>query len=112
MLTNHYRNPAPSPYSSPLCEDRTSMNSRTSQPGREKGDAVHKDASGARICPEAAIGLDLRPGFRWPQLEVPRKQGDNRRRRLGTDKGENRILGGSDPTLSGFSAAQRLRRRG
>ncbi len=28
------------------------------------------------------------------------------------DGGENRFLGGSDPTLSGFSAAQRLRRRG
>jgi hypothetical protein len=28
------------------------------------------------------------------------------------DGGENRFLGGSDPTLSGMEAAQRLRRRG
>jgi len=28
------------------------------------------------------------------------------------DGGENRFLGGSDPTLSGLGAAQRLRRRG
>ena len=28
------------------------------------------------------------------------------------DNGENPILGGSDPTLSGWAAAQRLRRRG
>jgi len=37
---------------------------------------------------------------------------DNRRRSLGMDAGENRFLGGSDPTLSGLSAAQRLRHRG
>src|SRR6266481_6888453 len=37
---------------------------------------------------------------------------DNLRRSVGMDGGENRFLGGSDPTLSGFSAAQRLRRRG
>jgi hypothetical protein len=28
------------------------------------------------------------------------------------DNGENPILGGSDPTLSGWAAAQRLRRQG
>ena len=53
---------------------------------------AQKDASGARRCPEAAFGLDLRPDFRWPQLEVLRKQGDNWRRSLGADKGENRIF--------------------
>jgi hypothetical protein len=40
------------------------------------------------------------------------KERDERRRSIGAERGENRILGGSDPTLSGFSAAQRLRRRG
>jgi len=40
------------------------------------------------------------------------KNRDNRRRSLGMDGGENRFLGGSDPTLSGLEAAQRLRRRG
>ena len=36
----------------------------------------------------------------------------NRRRSVGMDGGENRFWGGSDPTLSGMGAAQRLRRRG
>jgi hypothetical protein len=44
--------------------------------------------------------------------ELQEKKRDNRRRRVGTDGGENRFLGGSDPTLSGMEAAQRLRRRG
>src|ERR1700675_2036325 len=88
------------------------MNSRTSQPRQETDDMAQKDASGARRCPEAAFGLDLRPDFRWPQLEVSKKEGDNWRRSLGADMGENQILGGSDPTLSGLAAAQRLRRRG
>src|SRR5258708_36423877 len=112
LLTNRCRNPAPSPYSSPAFEYRTSMNSRRSKRGQKKIEAAHKDACGARRCPAAAIGLDLRPDVRWPEPEVPRNEGDNRRRSLGTDKGENRILGGSDPTLSGLAAAQRPRRRG
>jgi len=37
--------------------------------------------------------------------EVARKEGDDRRRSIGTERGADRILGGSDPTLSGFSAA-------
>src|SRR5258708_970939 len=88
------------------------MNSRTSQRRQQKVEAAQKDASGARICPEAAFRMDLRPDFRWPQPEVPEKERDERRRSFGTDKGENQILGGSDPTLSGFSAAQCLRHRG
>ncbi len=36
---------------------------------------------------------------------------DNLRRSVGMDGGGNRFLGGSDPTLSGLAAAQRLRRR-
>jgi hypothetical protein len=56
--------------------------------------------------------MDLRPDFRWPQVEMAGKERDERRCSIGTERGENRILGGSDPTLSGLEAAQRLRRRG
>lgn len=75
-------------------------------------EATQKDASGMRRGPEAAFRVDLRPGFQWPQVEVARTEGDDRRRSIGVERGENRILGGSDPTLSGLAAAQRLRRRG
>jgi len=75
-------------------------------------EAAQKDASGTRRGPEAAFRVDLRPGFQWPQVEVARREGDDRRRSIGVERGENRILGGSDPTLSGLTAAQRLRRRG
>jgi hypothetical protein len=75
-------------------------------------EVAQKDASGTLRHPEAAYRLDLRPDFRWPQVEAAMKEGDERRRSMGLERGENRILGGSDPTLSGFSAAQRLRRRG
>src|SRR5260370_34989806 len=44
--------------------------------------------------------------------KVPERNQDNRRRSIGMDRGENRFLGGSDPTLGGLGAAQRLRRRG
>ena len=56
--------------------------------------------------------LVLRPVFRWPQLEAPRNEQYTRRRSIGGEPGENCFLGGSDPILSGFSAAQRLRRPG
>src|SRR5229473_4846355 len=75
-------------------------------------EAAEKDASGARRGSEPAFRMDLRPDFRWPQVEVAGKERDDRRRSIGTERGENRNWGGSDPTLSGFSAAQRLRRRG
>jgi hypothetical protein len=71
-----------------------------------------KDASGAGKRTEAPFHLDLRPEFHWPQTEVARKEEDDRRRSVGTERGENQILGGSDPALSGLAAAQRLRRRG
>jgi len=44
--------------------------------------------------------------------KLQEKNEDDRRRSAGMDGGENRFLGGSDPTLSGLTAAQRLRRRG
>lgn len=88
------------------------MNSRILERRVTMFEAAQKDASGTRRGPEAAFRLYLRPDFRWPQVEVARKEGHDRRRRLGVERGENRILGGSDPTLSGLAAAQRLRRRG
>src|SRR5712691_11080184 len=93
-------------------EERTAMNSRILERRVTTLEAAQKDASGTRRGPEAGFHVDLRPGFRWPQVEVARTEGDDRRRSIGAERGENRILGGSDPTLSGFSAAQRLRRRG
>src|SRR5260370_39323857 len=44
--------------------------------------------------------------------KMQQKNQDKRRRSVGMDGGENCFLGGSDPTLSGLAAAQRLRRRG
>src|SRR5712664_940384 len=88
------------------------MNSRILERRVTSLEAAQKDASGTRRGPETAFRVDLRPGFQWPQVEVARTEGDDRRRSIGVERGENRILGGSDPTLSGFSAAQRLRRRG
>ena len=54
----------------------------------------------------------------WGQVSNARRQKleekneDTRRRSEGLDGGENRFLGGSDPILSGLSAAQRLLRQG
>src|SRR6266581_5636815 len=93
-------------------EERTAMNSRILERRMTILEATQKDASGTRRGPEAAFRADLRPGFHWPQVEVARTEGDDRRRSIGVERGENRILGGSDPTLSGLAAAQRLRRRG
>src|SRR5713226_3355613 len=93
-------------------EERTVMNSRILERRLTTLEATQKDASGTRRGPEAAFRVDLRPGFQWAQVEVARTEGDDRRRSVGVERGENRILGGSDPTLSGLGAAQRLRRRG
>src|SRR5262249_48390631 len=67
-----------------------------------------------RDAKPAVVGfcLDLRPVFQWPLSEAAGAERDNRRRSSGTGPRRKPFLGGSDPTLSGFSAAQRLRRRG
>jgi hypothetical protein len=88
------------------------MNSRILERRVTTSEAAQKDAFGTRRGPEAAFRVDLRAGFQRPQVEVARKETDDRRRSIGVERGENRILGGSDPTLSGLAAAQRLRRRG
>jgi hypothetical protein len=58
------------------------------------------------------FGLDLRPVFRLPQIEAEEKRQHTGDGAFGEERGENRFLGGSDPTLSGLAAARRLRRRG
>jgi hypothetical protein len=88
------------------------MNSKRLKLRGTRFEAARKGASGTMDCSEATIRLDLRPDFCWPQFEVPRKERHNRRRSVGVERGENKILGGSDPALSGFSAAQRHGRRG
>src|SRR5258708_15681766 len=93
-------------------EERTAMYSRILKRRMRTFEAAQKDASGTERGPEAAFRVDLRPGFQWPHVEVARTEGDDRRRSIGVERGANRILGGSDPTLSGLAAAQRLRRRG
>src|SRR5713226_6277139 len=93
-------------------EGRTAMYSRILKRRMRTFEAAQKDASGTERGPEAAFRVDLRRGFHWRQVEVARKERDDRRRSIGVERGENRILGGSDPTLSGFSTAQRLRLRG
>src|SRR6266478_3874589 len=93
-------------------EEQTAMNSRILERRVATLEAAQKDASGTERGTEAAFRVHLRPGFQWPQVEVARTEGDDRRRSIGAERGEDRILGGSDPTLSGLGAAQRLRRRG
>lgn len=64
------------------------------------------------VSSRSDFGLDLRPVFHLPQIELEERQQDASGEAFGGERGENRFLGGSDPTLSGFSAAQRLWRRG
>jgi hypothetical protein len=75
-------------------------------------DAAEEHASGAEKYPQAAFRPDSRPDFPAAEEEVATKEGDDRRRSLGMERGEKQMLGGSDTTLSGLSAAQRLRHRG
>jgi len=56
--------------------------------------------------------MDLGLAFQKLHVEVVRNEADGQRRSLGVERGENQILGGSDPTLRGLAAAQRLRLRG
>src|SRR5579859_4811232 len=92
--------------------EQTAMYSELLRRRMRSLEAAEKDASGTRRGPEAAFRMDLRADFQWPQLEAGGKQRDDRRGSIGADRGEDRILDGSDPTLRGLAAAQRLRRRG
>src|SRR5229473_5852494 len=93
-------------------DEGTAMYSKILRRRGRRFEAADKDTSGTGRGPEATFRVDLRRDFQWPQVEVARTEGDERRRSIGTERGEDRILGGSDPTLSGLAAAQRLRRRG
>ncbi len=67
---------------------------------------------GRRNMPRESLVRIPRQFSNGCERNVQEKNQDNRRRSVGTDRGEHRFLGGSDPTLSGLGAAQRLRRRG
>jgi hypothetical protein len=54
------------------------------------------------------FGLDLRPVFHFAANRNRREKTTYRRRTFREERGSNRFLGGSDPTLSGFSAATPL----
>src|SRR5713226_4280644 len=86
-------------------DERSAMYSNVLRRRMRHFEAAEKEASGTRKGSEAAFRMDLRPDFRWPRAEVAGKERDERRRSIGTERGEDQILGGSDPTLSGFSAA-------
>src|SRR5208283_635391 len=112
LLTRYPRFPATDPWGFPDREERTAVYSRILKQRVATFRAAQKDASGTKSCPEATFRLDLRPELQWPPVEVPMKEEDDRRRSTRVERREKRILGGSDPTLSGLAAAQRLRRRG
>jgi hypothetical protein len=54
------------------------------------------------------FGLDLRPVFCWPPAQPTEQEQHNRRRSIRRGPRRKLFLGGSDPTLSGLAAAQRL----
>src|SRR6266852_4326156 len=112
LLTAYLTFPAAYPRRLPERDERTAMYSERLSRRVKSFEAGQKDASGTPRGAEATFRMDLRPDFPWPQVEVAGKERDERQRSIGVERGENRILGGSDPTLSGLSAAQRLRRRG
>src|SRR5260370_29839318 len=84
-------------------EGRTAMYSRILKRRMRTFEAVQKDAPGTERGPEAAFRVDLRPGFHWPQVEVARKEIEDPRRSIRVERGENRIFGGSYPTLTGLA---------
>ena len=89
-----------------MCLQRIAGRSVSNSDGREKCLLGHGDVPGdflAWMCGQFSNG---------PGRKVEERKRDSRRRSVGMDGGENRFLGGSDPTLSGLAAAQRLRRRG
>src|SRR5882762_5313136 len=93
-------------------DEGTAMYSKILRRQVRSFEAAEKDASRTGRGPEVTFRMDLRPDFHWPQVEAAGKQRDERQRSIGAERGEDRILGGSDPTLSGLAAAQRLWRRG
>src|SRR5260370_10630437 len=104
----YHRLPAPDRCRFLERDERTAMYSRILKHRVTTFEAVQKDASGTVQGTERAFPVDLRPDFRWPQLEVAGKERDERRRSIGTERGEDQIFGGSAPTLSGLRTPPRL----
>jgi len=75
------------------------------------GDGGHGGLEGGKGTGRG-FWLEMRPVFHWPPAQIPTEEQDDRRRSMGRGTGTKPFLGGSDPTLSGLAAAQRLRRRG
>jgi hypothetical protein len=48
-------------------------------------EAAENDACGTRRGLEVTFRVDLRPDFQWPQVEVARTEGDERRRSIGAE---------------------------
>jgi hypothetical protein len=65
------------------------MDSKRSRRRKNTFEAAERDALGTEKCSEAAFRLDFRPDFQWPQLEVQKGEGDDRRRSVGVEQGEN-----------------------
>lgn len=61
--------------------------------------------------PRIVFRMGLRPVFHWPQVQPQEQERPNRRRSSQEGARKKPFLGGSDPTLCGFRAAQRLRHR-
>lgn len=64
--------------------------------------------SKGRKSPRCGLWSELRRGFRWAPREMPRGEEHGSRRSIRKGTGRKLFLGGSDPTLSGLAAAQRL----
>ncbi len=89
-----------------MCLQGIAERSRSDPDGRKGCLLGQRDMGGeflAWICGQFSGGCGRK---------VQEKNEDDRRRSVGMDGGENRFLGGSDPTLRGMEAAQRLQRRG
>jgi hypothetical protein len=63
------------------------------------------------ICPRSDFCSVLRPVVHWPHAQPSGQHHYNRHQSIRKGRGRKLFLGGSDPTLSGLAAAQRLRRR-
>src|SRR5260370_41757677 len=88
LLAFYVRFPPIDPCRSPKHEERTAMNSRILERRMTTLEAAQKDASGTRRGPEAAVRVDLLQGFKWPQVEMPRTEGYDRRRYIGVERCE------------------------
>src|SRR5260370_31592597 len=85
-------------------DERTAMYSRILKHRVTTFEAVQKDASGTVQGTERAFPVDLRPDFRWPQLEVAGKEKDERPPSIRTERGEDQIFARNHPPLHRLAA--------